>query len=74
MEQRPGGVEFKDIQHLVAGARGRAALEGGEVDAGLVWAGQVVGLMHDIPTCEELISRMVAECREVLERRARAFA
>lgn len=65
-EQRPGGCEFKDIHHLVAGGRGRAALESGEVDAGLVWAGQVVGLMHDIPTCAELIERIVAECRDAL--------
>ena len=66
METRPGGCEFKDIHHLVAGARGRAALESGEVDAGLVWAGQVVGLMNDIPSCAELIERMVAQCREAL--------
>lgn len=68
MENRPGGVEFKDIHHLVAGARGRAALDSGEVDSGLVWAGQVVGLMHDIPTCAELIERIVADCRRALSK------
>lgn len=70
-ERRPGGCEFADIQPLVAGQRGRAALHSGEVDAGLVWAGQVVGLIHDIPTCEELMQRMVAECREALARATR---
>jgi NADH:quinone reductase (non-electrogenic) len=73
-EQRPGGCEFRDIQHLVAGGRGRAALESGEVDGGLVWAGQVVGLMHDIPTCAELIERMVADCRDALSRSLAKFA
>jgi NADH:quinone reductase (non-electrogenic) len=48
---------------LVAGRRGHDALESGEVDAGLVWAGQVVGLIDDIPTCEALLSRIVSECR-----------
>jgi nitronate monooxygenase len=67
-ERRPGGCEFSDIQPLVAGARGRAALQSGEVDAGLVWAGQVVGLIEDIPTCDELLQRMVAQCRESLAR------
>lgn len=67
-EQRPGGCEFADIQPLVAGQRGRSALESGDVDAGLVWAGQVVGLIDDIPTCEELLQRMVAQCRESLTR------
>lgn len=67
-ERRPGGCEFSDIQPLVAGVRGRTALQSGEVDAGLVWAGQVVGLIDDIPTCDELVQRMVAQCRESLAR------
>ncbi|GLS14824.1 NAD(P)H-dependent flavin oxidoreductase [Hydrogenophaga electricum] len=65
-ERRPGGCEFSDIQPLVAGARGRQALSSGEVDAGLVWAGQVVGLIDDIPSCADLLQRMVAECRASL--------
>ncbi|MFZ5510918.1 MAG: NAD(P)H-dependent flavin oxidoreductase [Pseudomonadota bacterium] len=66
IERRPGGCEFEEIRPLVSGQRGRTALESGDVDAGLVWAGQVVGLIDDIPSCDELISRMVAECRERL--------
>lgn len=66
LERRPGGIEFKDIHHLVAGARGRAALDSGQVDSGLVWGGQVVGLIDDIPSCDELIRRMVSECHERL--------
>uniref|UniRef100_UPI003F494AA2 NAD(P)H-dependent flavin oxidoreductase n=1 Tax=Cupriavidus necator TaxID=106590 RepID=UPI003F494AA2 len=73
LERRPGGCEFKDIQPLVAGARGRAALESGNVDHGLVWASQVVGLIHDIPTCAELIERMVSECRAALASGCRVF-
>ncbi len=65
-EGRPGGCVFEDIRHLVSGPRGREALRTGDIDAGLVWAGQVVGLIDDIPTCEVLISRMVRECRERL--------
>lgn len=66
MERRPGGVEFKEIHHLVAGARGRAALESGNVEDGLVWGGQVVGLIDDVPTCQELINGMVIECQQRL--------
>lgn len=73
-ERRPGGCEFADIQPLVAGQRGRAALHGGDVDGGLVWAGQVVGLIDDIPTCEALVSRMVRDCREALARVSRLAA
>jgi len=67
-ERRPGGCEFKDVQPLVSGQRGRSALQSGDIDAGLVWAGQVVGMIQDIPTCAELIERMVRECRTALDR------
>nr|WP_245586060.1 nitronate monooxygenase family protein [Solimonas soli] len=62
-EYRPGGCEFGDIHHLVKGVRGREALETGAVDGGLIWGGQVVGLIDDVPSCHELIQRMVTECR-----------
>lgn len=70
-ERRPGGCVFADIQPLVAGQRGRAALQGGDVNGGLVWAGQVVGLVDDIPTCRDLLERMVRECRDALNLAAR---
>lgn len=66
IERRPGGCQFEDVRPLVAGARGRAALESGDVQGGLVWASQAIGLMHDIPTCAELLERMVSECKAQL--------
>jgi len=74
IERRPGGAEFADVQPLVSGARGRAALESGTVDDGLVWGGQVVGLIDDIPSCAELIERMVRDCRSHLAQAAHAAA
>lgn len=73
-ERRPGGCTFPDIQPLVSGQRGRAALLNGQVDDGLVWAGQVVGLIDDIPTCSELLERIVSECRLHLQHAARLAA
>jgi nitronate monooxygenase len=66
LEHRPGGCTYEDVKHLVAGVRGREGLQSGQVNHGLVWASQVMGLMDDIPTCEQLLSRMVADCREAL--------
>jgi NAD(P)H-dependent flavin oxidoreductase YrpB (nitropropane dioxygenase family) len=71
-ERRPGGCAFDDIRPLVSGARGKAALESGNVNDGPVWAGQVIGLIDDVPTCAELLDRMVGECRRQLAR-ATAF-
>ena len=61
--------QFEDIRPLVSGAKGRMALESGEIDTGLVWAGQVQGLIHDIPTCQQLVTRMVAEAEGIIKRR-----
>lgn len=60
---------FYDIKALVSGAKGRVALEAGDLDAGLVWAGQVQGLIQDVPTCAELIDRIVVEAEEIVQRR-----
>lgn len=74
LERRPEGAAFEELQALVAGSRGRAALESGDVDDGLIWAGQVVGLLKDIPSCEELIQRMVLECVQRLAAARQSFA
>jgi len=68
ISQRPD-AQFADIQPLVAGARGRAALESGEVESGLIWAGQVQGLIHDIPSCRELIERIVEDAEAIIAQR-----
>jgi len=65
---KPDAV-FEDIRPLVSGAKGRLALETGDVEAGLVWAGQVQGLIRDIPTCKDLIERMVDEAKKLISTR-----
>lgn len=67
-ENRPGGCTFEDIRHLVTGIRGRDGFSSGEVDYGVIAAGQVIGLIDDVPTCADLIERIVAECRQHLRR------
>lgn len=69
---RPGAV-FEDVRALVSGAKGRQALTTGDLDAGLIWAGQVQGLIHDIPTCAELIGQMVAEAEAIIAGRLRGL-
>jgi nitronate monooxygenase len=63
------GAVFEDIRPLVSGAKGREALETGNLDAGLVWAGQVQGLIRDIPTCAELVGRIVRDAQAIIASR-----
>ena len=65
---RPGAT-FADVQDLVAGASARRVLEEGDLDAGILWAGMVQGLIHDIPTCKELIDRIMAEATALIRER-----
>ncbi|RYE71794.1 MAG: hypothetical protein EOO81_05065 [Oxalobacteraceae bacterium] len=41
----------------------------GDLSSGLVWAGQVQGLIHDVPTCAELLTKMVVDAENVLRSR-----
>ncbi|MFE9579488.1 NAD(P)H-dependent flavin oxidoreductase [Nocardia sp. NPDC006044] len=69
VEIEKAGGTFEDVRDLVAGARGRRVFEEGDLDAGIWSAGQVQGLIHDIPTCAELITRMVGEAEALITAR-----
>lgn len=72
ISQQPEAV-FEDIRPFVSGAKGREALETGNLDAGLVWAGQVQGLIHDIPTCQDLLAQIVGDAERIIAGRLAGF-
>ena len=68
-------MEKKDPLEMAAFGSGKmylAFVEGDPVD-GSVMAGQIVGMVQDIPTCRELIERTVKESEEILEKTHRIF-
>ncbi|HAE27025.1 MAG TPA: nitronate monooxygenase, partial [Hyphomonas adhaerens] len=67
--ERKGGAKFEDVQHLVAGVRGRKAMAEGDTDGGIWSAGMIQGLIHDIPSVEELIDRIVADAETIIKSR-----
>jgi nitronate monooxygenase len=69
---RPGAT-FADVATLVTGAQGRRLLETGDMDAGLFWAGQVQGLIHDVPTVAELVSGIMRQAESVIADRLTAM-
>jgi NAD(P)H-dependent flavin oxidoreductase YrpB (nitropropane dioxygenase family) len=46
----------------------KAGLVEGSTDAGVLASGQVVGLLHDLPSCEDLVDRLVRQAAERLRR------
>ncbi len=61
-------IKFEDIAPEVAGVYPRI-LQDGEMDAGAWSCGMVAGLIHDIPTCQELIDRIMAQAEDIIRRR-----
>jgi nitronate monooxygenase len=64
-----GNATIDDIKHLVAGERGRKAMQDGDTDGGIWSAGMVAGLIHDIPTCQELVERIMTEAEAIIDAR-----
>ncbi|WP_425061665.1 NAD(P)H-dependent flavin oxidoreductase [Pyruvatibacter mobilis] len=67
------GAKFEDIQHLVSGQRGKVVYSEGDPDHGIWSAGLVQGLIHDIPTVQELLSRIVTEAEGIIRGRLSGF-
>lgn len=68
-----GGAKFEEVRDLVAGKRGRVVLDEGSMDDGIWSAGQVQGLIHDIPSCKDLVERIVAEAEAIIRKRMGAM-
>ncbi|KAJ7645399.1 putative 2-Nitropropane dioxygenase [Mycena polygramma] len=66
IERRPGGAKFEDIRELVSGQRGRLVYENGDPDYGIWSAGICMGLINDIPTCEELLRTLEKGVEEII--------
>jgi nitronate monooxygenase len=70
LEQEKGAdLGIADIRHLVAGSQNRKVLQDGEMDAAAWSCGMVAGLIHDIPTVAELITRIMAEAEALIRTR-----
>ena len=63
------GATFEQVRDLVAGARGKMVYATGDADEGIWSAGQVQGLIHDIPSCAELVSRIMHEAETIIRSR-----
>jgi len=68
-EIEAAGGEFKDIHAYVSGEKQEEAWSTGNIDAGMVTAGMSGAFVKDIPTCEELVDRIVWDATEIIKGR-----
>ena len=69
IELERGGAKFEEVRELVAGARGKVVYETGDPDHGIWSAGMIQGLIHDIPSCADLVDRIVAGAEAIMRGR-----
>jgi nitronate monooxygenase len=68
--QRDPTRTIDDVRELVSGARGRSkVMQGGDTDGGIWTVGQSQGLIHDIPSCKELVSRIMRQADDIIHAR-----
>ena len=66
LEMEKQGATLEELAPFITGKEGEKLLETGDLDKGLLGVGQVVGLIHDIPTVKQLIDGIVHEAEEVI--------
>lgn len=67
--QRDPSTTFEDVRDLMAGAKARELVLGqGELDGGIWTSGQSQALIHDIPTCQQLVANIMAQATAVKRR------
>ena len=73
IEQEKGkSIKIEDILEEVAGVYPKVMIDG-NMDAGAWSCGMMVGLINDIPTCKELIDRIMADAEFIIRKRLAGF-
>ncbi|MED1204229.1 NAD(P)H-dependent flavin oxidoreductase [Heyndrickxia acidicola] len=66
IENRQGGYE--ELKDYISGKANKNYIYDDNVEGGFAWAGQVMGLIRDIPSVDELITRMIMQAEQIREK------
>ncbi|WP_059169995.1 nitronate monooxygenase family protein [Bacillus sp. FJAT-27445] len=66
------GAAFGQLKDYISGEANRKFIYEGKIDEGFAWAGQAIGLIHDIPSTAELIHRIITDASEIRKHWGRA--
>ena len=67
LEKEAAGAGFEELEGLTLGGLRKAVVEG-DVKTGSVMSGQIAGMVKDVPTCKELMERLISETEEAIRR------
>jgi NADH:quinone reductase (non-electrogenic) len=61
LELESRNADYEQLKHLISGRANKKFIYDGNFEEGFAWAGQIMGMINDIPTVEELIDRIIKE-------------
>lgn len=64
-----GNASIDEIKQYLSGLEGKVMIETGDLNKGVFSAGQVIGMIRDVPTVQELMDRIVGEATELMTER-----
>ncbi len=68
LEKEANGADYEALKNYISGEANKRLIYDGSIDEGFAWAGQVMGLIHDVPTVSELFERMMKEAEQTLKK------
>ncbi len=66
LEIEKSNGDFDEVLSVVTGDKARKMYDEGDIDVGVVSAGQGLGLIHDVPTVKELFDRIMEEAGQTV--------
>lgn len=73
LEMEKKGATLEELLTLTRGQNARRLYFEGDLNAGLAECGQVVGLIHDIPTVKEVIDGIIQGAEEIIKKKLYPF-
>lgn len=68
LEMENRGATLEELLPMISGQRGRNTYATGDVSGASISVGQVVGLIHDVPTVKEIIDGIISEAKTIMQR------
>ena len=69
LEIEKAGGDFSQIHPLVSGKQQEVAWSTGDKDAGMVTFGMCGGLIHDVPSCQDLVKTIMVDAEKIIKSR-----
>ncbi|MED4401727.1 NAD(P)H-dependent flavin oxidoreductase [Metabacillus fastidiosus] len=59
---------YEQLKDYISGEANKRYIYDGKIEEGFAWAGQVIGLIHDVPSVSELFSRIIKDAEMIRQK------